>query len=86
MSSRTQLVFVDNVVLLTWQIAVLGETTGLVALGQMRARMLAHPVGREILQEKPRVTEASLDLDHVRKTARAGSLGHAYVSFMDSHR
>jgi ubiquinone biosynthesis protein Coq4 len=55
-------------------IATLGETTGPSALRALHARMAAHPVGREILQTKPRCVHACVCVC-VRACATNG-LGH----------
>jgi len=63
-------------------VATLGDTTGAPALDAMRRKMLADEIGREILAQKPVVTE------HVRihelRLLPAGTFGKAYADFMDS--
>eukprot|EP00891_Asterochloris_glomerata_P007861 jgi/Astpho2/7861/fgenesh1_pm.00117_%23_26_t len=62
-------------------IAALGETTGDSALRAMRSRMQANTTGRQILQDRPRVTNASVA--HAWDMP-PGTFGHAYALFMGS--
>lgn len=64
-------------------VAALGETTGRPSVERMRQRMQAHPVGKLILHDQPRVTDATL-LSAQR--CPPGSLGAAYAHFMCSRR
>eukprot|EP00939_MAST-03C_sp_MAST-3C-sp1_P003512 g3512.t1 len=66
-------------------VAVLGETTGSIALQRMRDRMYQSPTGRDILKRKPVIREETIDLAALREKARPGTLGRGYVDFMDSH-
>lgn len=66
-------------------VASLGDTTGYAALVRMRELMLADEVGSEILRERPLITEETINMDGLRKLP-AGTLGYAYVRFMDSRR
>ena len=66
-------------------IAVLGETTGSVALERMRNRMRLSAHGRAILRDRPIISENTVNLEDLKKNAKPGSLGHGYVRFMDSH-
>ncbi|KAK9817023.1 hypothetical protein WJX72_008485 [[Myrmecia] bisecta] len=60
-------------------VAALGETTGELALRNMRLRMQSSPTGRRILQDQPRVTDATLEY---ARTMPEGTFGHAYAMFM----
>jgi len=64
-------------------VAALGDATGGAALEAMRRRMLADEIGREILVERPVVSE-SVRLAELRLLPE-GSFGRAYAAFMDSH-
>ena len=58
--------------------AALGETTGDWALRQMRQRMLASPTGRQVLDERPRITvRASSKLSAQRRLLRIWLCGVA---------
>ena len=65
-------------------VAALGETTGTGALETLRTRMLAHPVGINILKQKLNLTEKTLCLNSLRKLP-TGSFGRAYVDWMDQY-
>ena len=65
-------------------VAALGETTGITALERLRARMKSHPIGSKLLDERPAITSASLDLDALRALP-AGTFGREYISWMDAH-
>lgn len=65
-------------------VGVLGETTGAPALRRMRDRMRAHPVGREILVERPRIRAESLSV-HTLAAQPNGSFGRAYHAFLEAH-
>lgn len=60
-------------------VAALGETTGVVALQGMLRRMQDSETGRQILQDKPRVTNESVA--HAWDMTE-GTFGHAYARFM----
>ncbi|KAK9809688.1 hypothetical protein WJX73_005032 [Symbiochloris irregularis] len=60
-------------------VAALGETTGSTAFRAMQSRMLQSTVGRRILAEKPRITDAVLDQ---AASQAPGTLGHAYGQYM----
>ncbi|KAL6066748.1 Ubiquinone biosynthesis protein [Balamuthia mandrillaris] len=62
-------------------VAALGETTGDYALGQMLQAMRKDPEGQEILLERPRVRENSVDLEMLSKLP-AGSFGKEYVEWL----
>lgn len=65
-------------------VAVLGETTGHLAFPYMLQRMKEDAVGRQILQDRPRITSESLRMDSL-KDARENTLGREYYNFMTSH-
>jgi ubiquinone biosynthesis protein COQ4 len=65
-------------------VGVLGETTGTPALRRMRDRMQRHPIGREILLERPRIRAESLSV-HALATKPVGSFGRAYHTFLETH-
>jgi ubiquinone biosynthesis protein COQ4 len=65
-------------------VAVLGETTGHLALLRMRDKMASDPVGAGILLRRPRITEETVNLTHLR-TMDTGSFGRSYAEFMDGH-
>jgi ubiquinone biosynthesis protein COQ4 len=58
--------------------------SGQFALQKMHAKMLADPVGRIILAEKPRVSEQAVDLPALRKLP-SDSFGRAYANYVDNH-
>lgn len=60
-------------------VAALGETTGLIALQGMLRRMQASEAGKQILLEKPRVTNEAVA--HAWDMPE-GTFGHAYAKFM----
>jgi len=66
-------------------VAVLGETTGHGALKVLRDQMRNDPEGAEILQERPRISLSTLDLDKLRSLPE-GSLGQAYLRFLHVNR
>ncbi|XP_067868926.1 ubiquinone biosynthesis protein COQ4 homolog, mitochondrial isoform X2 [Heterodontus francisci] len=66
-------------------VAVLGETTGQLAIQKMRDRMQNHPEGHQILQERPRISISTLDLASLRELPD-GTFGREYVRFLDVNR
>lgn len=66
-------------------VAALGEVTGHVALQSMQRRMQSDPVGRRILQDRPLVDNASIDIEHLSTTLSPNTFGHQYVTFMKGH-
>ena len=46
--------------------------------------MRGHPVGREILRDRPVVNEETMDLPRLRRLPPR-TLGREYASFMDYH-
>ena len=65
-------------------VAALGETTGLNALQKLRAQMKSNPTGSEILQDRPTITEESLNLNELRNLP-TNTFGYAYVNWMDQY-
>lgn len=66
-------------------IAVLSETTSGPFLSRLRTRMLSTPSGRSLLRERPRITEAGVDLERLGKMPE-GSLGREYVKWLASNK
>eukprot|EP00639_Heterosigma_akashiwo_P027247 CAMPEP_0194701634 /NCGR_PEP_ID=MMETSP0295-20121207/26350_1 /TAXON_ID=39354 /ORGANISM="Heterosigma akashiwo, Strain CCMP2393" /LENGTH=162 /DNA_ID=CAMNT_0039595957 /DNA_START=232 /DNA_END=717 /DNA_ORIENTATION=- len=65
-------------------VAVLSETTGEIALRNLRDVMKADPVGQQILLEKPILDETTVNLENLGSLPR-GTFGHAYYTFMDGN-
>ncbi|XP_050176009.1 ubiquinone biosynthesis protein COQ4 homolog, mitochondrial [Myiozetetes cayanensis] len=66
-------------------VAVLGETTGCLALPNLRDKMKHHPEGYRILQERPRIRLSTLDMSRLRGLPD-GSLGREYVRFLEVNK
>uniref|UniRef100_H0V3F5 Ubiquinone biosynthesis protein COQ4 homolog, mitochondrial n=1 Tax=Cavia porcellus TaxID=10141 RepID=H0V3F5_CAVPO len=66
-------------------VAVLGETTGFYTLKVLRDQMRRDPEGTQILQERPRISLATLDMDKLRSLPE-GSFGREYLRFLDVNR
>ncbi|XP_076140402.1 ubiquinone biosynthesis protein COQ4 homolog, mitochondrial isoform X3 [Alosa pseudoharengus] len=66
-------------------VAVLGETTGHLALMKLRDRMKNDPEGYTILTERPRIRLSTLDLAHMA-TLPDGSFGREYLRFLEENR
>ncbi|OCT66939.1 hypothetical protein XELAEV_18038222mg [Xenopus laevis] len=66
-------------------VAVLGETTGAVALRKLRDQMRRDPEGLQILQERPRISTSTLDMQALREM-QDGTLGREYARFLDVNR
>jgi len=63
-------------------IAALSETTSTpFPLPRLRDAMLAHPTGRRLLRDRPRMTSASLDLARLRALPE-GTLGATYAAWL----
>ncbi len=62
-------------------IALLGETTGTIALRQMRKAMMSCPDGRRVLELKPVLSNASIRSAGLEYMP-VGSFGKAYTDFM----
>uniref|UniRef100_A0A8D1G6Y2 Coenzyme Q4 n=2 Tax=Sus scrofa TaxID=9823 RepID=A0A8D1G6Y2_PIG len=63
-------------------VAVLGETTGRRTLKFLRDQMKRDPEGAQILQERPRISMSTLDLEKLRSLPE-GSFGCEYLRFLD---
>ncbi|KAM9595782.1 ubiquinone biosynthesis protein COQ4 homolog, mitochondrial [Morphnus guianensis] len=66
-------------------VAVLGETTGCLALPNLRDKMKHHPEGYRILQERPRIRHSTLDMAKLRGLPD-GSLGREYIRFLEDNK
>ncbi|XP_072841223.2 ubiquinone biosynthesis protein COQ4 homolog, mitochondrial isoform X3 [Pogona vitticeps] len=66
-------------------VAVLGETTGYLALQKLREQMRNDPEGYRILQERPRIRLSTLDIAGLRMLPE-GTFGREYVRFLDDNR
>ncbi|KAG7476471.1 hypothetical protein MATL_G00083130 [Megalops atlanticus] len=66
-------------------VAVLGETTGHLALMKLRDRMKSDPEGYSILTERPRIRLSTLDVSRM-STLPDGSLGREYLRFLEDNR
>lgn len=62
-------------------VAVLSETTAGPFLPALRNKMRSTASGRQILRERPRITEASVDLARLG-AMKEGTLGRAYVDWL----
>ena len=62
-------------------IAVLGETTAGFQLPKLRDQMLSTQEGRQILIDRPRITESSINLAALQAMP-AGSFGKAYADWL----
>ncbi|XP_041099693.1 ubiquinone biosynthesis protein COQ4 homolog, mitochondrial isoform X2 [Polyodon spathula] len=65
-------------------VAVLGETTGELALRRLRDRMRGDPEGYQILQERPRIRVSTLDLGRLGAMPD-GSFGREYLRFLEEN-
>ncbi|XP_033845960.1 ubiquinone biosynthesis protein COQ4 homolog, mitochondrial [Periophthalmus magnuspinnatus] len=65
-------------------VAVLGETTGHLALVQLRESMRNDPEGFSILMERPRIRLSTLDLNKM-SLMPDGSFGREYLCFLDDN-
>ncbi|XP_065593642.1 ubiquinone biosynthesis protein COQ4 homolog, mitochondrial [Cyrtonyx montezumae] len=66
-------------------VAVLGETTGCLALPKLRDRMRNDPEGYRILQERPRIRLSTLDMARLRGLP-GGTLGREYIRFLEDNK
>ncbi|XP_030623703.1 ubiquinone biosynthesis protein COQ4 homolog, mitochondrial [Chanos chanos] len=66
-------------------VAVLGETTGHLALIRLRDRMRNNPEGYSILIERPRIRLCTLNLSRMSSLPE-GSLGREYLNFLEKNR
>ncbi|KAL6096847.1 coq4 [Pungitius sinensis] len=65
-------------------VAVLGETTGHLALKNLREKMRNDPEGLTILTERPRIRLSTLDLKEMASLPD-GSLGREYLRFLEDN-
>ncbi|XP_062268947.1 ubiquinone biosynthesis protein COQ4 homolog, mitochondrial [Platichthys flesus] len=65
-------------------VAVLGETTGHLALLNLRDRMRNDPEGQTILTERPRIRLSTLDLTTMASLPE-GSFGREYLRFLEDN-
>ncbi|XP_076286081.1 UDP-sugar transporter UST74c [Lasioglossum baleicum] len=65
-------------------IACLGETTGSDALVHCHRQMLATPEGRRILEQQPRISTSTVDLDALKRLPE-GTVGRTYREFLDAN-
>ena len=64
-------------------IAALGEATATpYFIYRLRDAMLAHPTGRRILRQRPRISSATLSLERLRALP-PGSVGATYAAWLD---
>jgi hypothetical protein len=71
-------------------VAALGDITGVITLQRIRDKMMQHPTGRQILQDRPMVSKATIPLERLIAQAPdhaidAVTFGHAYGYFLKSH-
>ncbi|KAM4719384.1 ubiquinone biosynthesis protein COQ4 homolog, mitochondrial [Anableps anableps] len=66
-------------------VAVLGETTGHLALINLRDRMKNDPEGYTILTERPRIRLSTLDLEKMASLPD-GSFGREYLRFLEDNK
>ncbi|KAK5600104.1 Ubiquinone biosynthesis protein [Crenichthys baileyi] len=66
-------------------VAVLGETTGHLALLNLRDRMRNDPEGYRILTERPRIRLSTLDLEKMASLPD-GSFGREYLRFLEDNK
>ncbi|KAL4646523.1 hypothetical protein GN956_G10048 [Arapaima gigas] len=66
-------------------VAVLGETTGHLALLRLRDKMKSDPEGQRILRDRPRIRLSTLDLTWM-SSLPDGSLGMEYLRFLKDNR
>lgn len=66
-------------------VAVLGETTGHLALIRLRDRMRGDPEGHTILTERPRIRLSTLDLTRLASLPD-GSFGREYLRFLEDNQ
>lgn len=62
-------------------ISRMGEATSFYTLQEMRRRMLADPVGRQILKEKPRIRSDEIPIEWL-KSLPDNTFGRSYISYM----
>lgn len=66
-------------------VATFGETTGQFALKNIKSKMESDAVGRQILQEQPRINTKTLDLNYLESLPK-NTFGHEYaVNFLKKY-
>lgn len=65
-------------------VAVMGESTGAGAFEYIRSKMMQSEEGRQVLEDKPRISSASVDLEKL-KSLPEGTLGKAYSNFLEKY-
>lgn len=64
-------------------IAALSEATAQpIFINRLRNQMLTHPVGRQILKERPRITSETLSLQYLRSLPK-NTVGYTYGAWLD---
>lgn len=66
-------------------IAVLGETTGPIALERMLQKMQSSSEGQQILREQPRINSSTVDLQSL-STLPKGTVGRVYIDFLQKNK
>lgn len=66
-------------------VAVLGETTGSVALPRLHRLMKKDPVGRQILEERPRINSDTVDMKYLASLPD-DTFGKLYHDFMKKNK
>ncbi|SCV69585.1 BQ2448_2605 [Microbotryum intermedium] len=67
-------------------IAVLSETTSGPFLARLHTEILSTPSGRSLLRERPRITEASLDIKNTLANLPKGTFGRAYADWLKKNK
>ena len=65
-------------------VAGFGDVTAGLVLKNLHTKMASTPSGRELLKNKPLITEKNLSLPHLRGLPE-DSFGRKYIDFMDHH-
>jgi len=65
-------------------VATLGETTGTTALVRMRDKMRMNSEGLQILKDRPRITEQTMDMGYLSDLP-SNTFGHHYYQFMNGN-
>ncbi|CAB4012536.1 ubiquinone biosynthesis COQ4 homolog, mitochondrial [Paramuricea clavata] len=66
-------------------IAVLGESTGYLALKRIRRSMQLDREGQKILREQPRINTSTIDVPALRELPE-GTFGKEYTKFLDKNK
>ncbi|ESP00918.1 hypothetical protein LOTGIDRAFT_140358, partial [Lottia gigantea] len=62
-------------------VSAFGETTGYLALKTLQSKMLADPVGRQILEERPVINSKTIDIDYLSQLPD-NTFGKQYWKFL----